>query len=1072
MQPPLSDDQITQDRPNPPLLAELLARQRLLWQRGERVRVEHLLEQDGVPLLQQPEALLDLIYNEMVLREEHGDPPRLDEYVSRFPHLAAQLALQFRIDPGIEILPAPHGLEKKRAVPAFARPARVPTTWTFTGYELLEELGRGGMGVVYKARQLGLNRLVALKMVLADAGTDPRRLGRFRTEAEAAARLQHPNIVQVYEVGEQEGWLFFSLELVEGGSLAEHIGGTPQPPGPSAELVETLARTMHVVHQAGVVHRDLKPANILLQPRATKNTKSHKKEAEDRQGGVGSGFRDFSCFSWPFFPKITDFGLAKLLDEDVNRTKTGTSLGTPRYMAPEQTSAGTQPVSPAVDVYALGTILYELLTGQPPFNGATPLDTLEQVRTREPVPPSRLQPKVPRELETICLKCLEKEPYRRYATAEALADDLRRFRDGKSVLARPASAWERGRKWARRHPTLAAVAAGVGLAVLAALGGIVWHDVRVERALDSERRNFREARAALEQLIDQVSTTDLAELPQLEPKRQEWLRSALQYYQKFLQECGADPALRVEAAQADAQLGDIQDLLGQLAEAQASYEAAIALQRPSGEAARAPADARRDLARSYQGLGKVLKERNQFDEAEEAYRHALRLRERLAEEAPDRPDDQRQLAAVRYSLGALLARLKGRTPEAAQAYQQALAVQERLAAAHPDRPEYRRDQARTLNNLGILLKATSRADAEDRFRQAIELQKPLAEADGALPGVRQELARSYSNLGVCLEETGADLGSRDAAAAREAYGRARGAYNEARELLIALVKTYPLAPAYQNELAAVYANEAGLLVKMGQPEAAGQAYQYAIDVRKQLVERSHGVPGYERELALAYRALGSFQNQQGRPREAEEAYGEALALQEKLASAYPGVPDYRNELGLTLNGLARLSVREKDVPAARRWLDRAIAAHEAAVKATPRHHNYRQLLRNDYAVLASLALDEGNYREAADTAAKLAEVFPADWQAERREEDVRAAEVLARCVPLAGGNSDQPEAERRRLADEYAGRSVDLLRDAMRLGFRGAAELRKVAAYEALRDRPDFQQLLRDMDEKAKEPAA
>jgi hypothetical protein len=284
------------------------------------------------------------------------------------------------------------------------------------GYELLDELGRGGMGVVYRARQVRLNRVVALKMVLAGGHAGAEDLTRFRTEAEAVARLQHPNVVQIHEIGECGGLPFFSLEYVPGGSLAARLDGTPWPPTPAARLVATLARAVHAAHEAGVVHRDLKPANVLL-------------------GKDGE-------------PKVADFGLAKQLaspgrqpGEDL--TRTGMILGTPSYMAPEQAGGKGKEAGPACDVYALGAILYELLTGRPPFRGPTDLDTVLQVVSTEPVPPRLLNPRISRDLETICLKCLEKDPARRYASADALAGDLEQYLAGGPIAARSVNVLDR-----------------------------------------------------------------------------------------------------------------------------------------------------------------------------------------------------------------------------------------------------------------------------------------------------------------------------------------------------------------------------------------------------------------------------------------------------------------------------------------------------------------------------------------------------------------------------------------------------------------------------------------------------
>jgi eukaryotic-like serine/threonine-protein kinase len=338
------------------------------------------------------------------------------------------------------------------------------------GYEILGELGRGGMGVVYKACQTQLKRLVALKMI-SGASPGSEAMARFRAEAEAVARLHHPHIVQIYEVGEHQGLPFFSLEFVEGGSLDRQLRGTPLSIRRAADLVRILAEAMQAAHDKGIIHRDLKPANILL-------TVPDPSEAPTLATSLPAGSATLGL------PKISDFGLAKQLDADGSQTRSGAIMGTPNYMAPEQAEGRIKDIGPWTDVYALGAILYELLTGRPPFNAQSTWDTLDQVRTREPVAPHQLQPGCPRDLETICLKCLRKDAAGRYLSARALADDLSRFLAGQPITARPVGPATRAIKWARRRPAVAALVAVCVLAGMGLTAAIPWHISQLHAAFD------------------------------------------------------------------------------------------------------------------------------------------------------------------------------------------------------------------------------------------------------------------------------------------------------------------------------------------------------------------------------------------------------------------------------------------------------------------------------------------------------------------------------------------------------------------------------------------------------------
>jgi tetratricopeptide (TPR) repeat protein/tRNA A-37 threonylcarbamoyl transferase component Bud32 len=337
------------------------------------------------------------------------------------------------------------------------------------GYEVEALLGRGGMGVVYKARQLRLNRFVALKMLIAGAYAGPKERARFQREAEAVAGLHHANIVQVYDTGDHGGCPYYTMELLEGGSLAQALASTPRPARQAAALLSKLAEAMQMAHQGGIVHRDLKPANILFTADGT--------------------------------PKIADFGLARHFDGASALTLSGARIGTPSYMAPEQVIGKAGAIGPATDIYALGALLYEILTGRPPFRGESASETERQLIAAEPVPPARLNPKVPRDLETICLKCLHKDPKRRYADAGALAEDVRRFLEERPIRARRTSALEHAWRWCRRNPAGAALALTVLILVGLSVGAALWAQrQRLERRIEAELRRGR-ARLAIEEAL-------------------------------------------------------------------------------------------------------------------------------------------------------------------------------------------------------------------------------------------------------------------------------------------------------------------------------------------------------------------------------------------------------------------------------------------------------------------------------------------------------------------------------------------------------------------------------------------
>jgi tetratricopeptide (TPR) repeat protein len=498
----MNDNTSFDTSPTPALVEQVLAEQRRCWQRGERLPVEVFLARSPT-LGSDKEGVLHLIFNEVVLREQAGEIPTLEELQGRFPDLAAELEVQFALDQALRGGASQSSTVDPAAATSRVAPAsRQQAPPAPPGYEILGELGRGGMGVVYKARHLALKRVVALKVIRDAEVAGAGEISRFRREAEAVARLQHPNIAQIFEVGEFAGRPFFALEYVAGGTLSQKIAGTPLVPAEAARLAEVLARAVEFAHEQGLVHRDLKPANILMQ--VVDRRLQTEPLAPPQQSAISHLLSAI--------PKIADFGLAKRLDADPNRhSLSGCIVGTPSYMAPEQAAGKTRETGRAADVYALGAILYEMLTGRPPFKGHSQLDTLRQVLHDDPVPPVLLQPRVPRDLETVCLKCLRKAPHERYASAELLAEDLRRFGAGEPILARPAGRAERLLKWARRRPAQAALAVAVAavflsLIVLALVGEqsarhyaqVVSAELREEQRVNGQRSQAQKEMAGAE----------------------------------------------------------------------------------------------------------------------------------------------------------------------------------------------------------------------------------------------------------------------------------------------------------------------------------------------------------------------------------------------------------------------------------------------------------------------------------------------------------------------------------------------------------------------------------------------
>jgi serine/threonine-protein kinase len=684
------------------------------------------------------------------------------------------------------------------------------------GYKILGQLGRGGMGVVYKARQRGLNRFVALKMVLAGAHADSDQLARFQIEAEAVARLQHPNIVQIHEVGEHDGMPFFSLEFVDGGPLDRKLGGKPQPPREAAQLCATLARAMHFAHAQGIIHRDLKPANVLL---------------------TADGI-----------PKITDFGLAKRLEteEDSSQTRTGTVIGTPSYMAPEQARGDVRELGPHSDLYSLGAMLYEFITGKPPFRGRTSMDIVVKVTREEVVPPSRLQPDVPRDLETICIKCLQKEPAKRYTNCYELAEDLNRFLIGEPIQARPVGNSERVVRWCRRNPGWAAMWGGIAALLLLVAGGSMYAAISINAAKHQADANALIARKNEEQAKKN------------EEKAREFGNSAGQAYATLVGE--VQEKLKDKPA--------LQDLKQQiLLPAIKGLESLIARMEDNKDAFN-----QRNLAQAHLKMGWLYRELGQIDQAYKHFQETHKLRESIALDNPDEDEARVQLATSWKDLGDIALHSMGDAARARADYQRGLAIAIDLAA-HPrsDQPslmERQRVVADLYYKLGDI--ADGPVEARTYYTQALVRRQEWRKAHPELADPILDIANCYHDLAKV------SFHSRDPQAARNYF-------EECLKLREEYLKMRPQSVFAKLLLAFEYERLGDFQIREGRPEQGKNSLQNALARYDELVKADPKNEENKKHLSRATYLLGTAYLRLHNTKLAAENYAKALQMRRALA---------------------------------------------------------------------------------------------------------------------------------------------------------------------------------------------
>lgn len=796
----------------------------------------------------------------------------------------------------------------------------------FGDYEIVRELGRGGMGVVFEARQVSLNRPVALKLIKAGVLANDAELRRFQNEAEAVALLDHPGIVSAYEVGQHQGQQYLAMKLVRGESLNALQSTFKDHPRRAAGLVAEAAEAVAHAHSRGILHRDLKPANILV----------------DDQG----------------HPHILDFGLAKRLEADMGMTATGAILGTPAFMAPEQASGGRDQASTATDVYGLGAVLYALLTGRAPFTSDSIFETLDALRTRPPDSPTRINSSAPRDLETICLKCLEKDPRRRYGSAQALADDLRAWLESRPISARRVGPSERAWLWAKRRPAIAALTAATLLAVFGGTCAVIGIQRQANSALRSKNDELtqaigREAKAnaelsvandrveqryqlamdAIKTFHTGVSEDFLLKEPAFQQLRDRLLESASAFYQKLsnLLEASTDLASKQALLDSSYELADLAAKIGRLEESLAVHRNVLTQEESLASAPDAMVSTEIKVGRSMRAVLQLLKKIGSKQEVSDMQQRALEYHERAASKHPDEPEIQNGLASMLMLHGEHLKNVENRREESEQAFKRCLDILKSLSRSHPDSVDYLVAQSEPITFLCNL-----RAD-EGKFDEAIQIYQEVIELARRRLDEHPEDVKMRSDLATCEEQLSLWHGL--AKRKDESIACSR----EAARIWQSMVDREPAVPSHQYGLANSLNQLAQSLFDNESWEEAEKTLRTALAMYAKLNQERPNDVQLRKEIANGHNTLANFLMRFGRMGEAKKELRSALASQRQLVDEEPSDHDMRESLALVHLNLGRMLIHSDPEQAEVEFLE-AIKNFEQVVLEQPSIVFYRMRL--------------------------------------------------------------------------------------------------------------------------------
>ncbi len=944
---------------------------------------------------EQKDRLTDLL-DRYLSALENGLPPRREELFEEHPDLAEPLGAY--LDSLEELHDVAAGFGGPSGGPPAAAQDPQSSEKELGDYRLLREIGRGGMGVVYEARQISLGRRVALKVLPFAAVLDSKQIARFKNEAQAAAQLDHPNIVSVYAVGAERGVHYYAMRFIDGQPLDRAIAELRRASGGStvdldeaedtidavgesndaetedvcpstcgsfltakstdgpeffhaaAQLGIQAADALHAAHEYGIVHRDVKPSNLLL----------------DGDGKL-----------W-----VTDFGLARC-QSDVALTRTGDVVGTMRYMSPEQAAGQTALVDQRTDVYSLGLTLYELLALRPAFPGEDGPVLLRRIDEQEPRHLGKLDPRIPSDLATVVHKAMAKQREERYTTAREFAEDLQRVLEGKPTVARPPTVADRFGKWVRRHQR---IVTAVSVVCICAVLGLATSTMIIAREKNKAEQNyqrseeyFREAKKAVDDFYASAAEK-LADVPGASQVRKGLLEEALRYYHGFVEKAKHDPSLRA------------------------------------------------DLALTYGKIATLTEAIGSTEEAIEAHRIALRLFQQLVDENPNVADYRRSLALCHNNLGLALAR-SGRTDEARRAYLDAIRLQSDFEAGSEDAGQSLSDLALSHSNLGQLLSETGEANAaEQSFREAIQLQEELLEVEPDNPEYLRNIAASFNNLSALYVDDAPDR-------AAELYQKALRYQTEAADGRSGELK-------HKSDVARTYNNLGAVQSRMERLHEAAASYGRAIDIQRQLVRADPADKSYCCDLAVSFNNLGLTQSKLRMAWEAEASFKQALLMQNVLVRQNPYDVDLQSSLGGMHNNLGIILEQLGRVEDAAQSYKKAVEHQRVAYLHAPKVSRYRVFLSKHYynrgRVLRQLAHPDEAIRAALDRK----ELWPDDperlltvarefaWAAKLCTESTHGDPTLDQCAGYAAETLRQAVASGLELPDDlYRDESFAALKD-------------------------------------------